>query len=128
MEMIVADSDVLIDFLRGREPMSGRIESELRRGIATTAISAFELWAGSSGSTRKARAIEDLLDSLHILPLDAEDAHEAAEIKRDLERKGKPIGMADCLIAGVCIRHKATLLTRNREHFSRVGRLMLAQE
>lgn len=124
--MMVADSDVLIDFLRGHEPLAGRIEDEIQRGMATTAISAFELWVGSIGSTRKARMIEDLLGALQILPLDAEDAREAAQIRRDLERRGKPIGMADCLIAGICIRHHAELLTRNREHFSRVGRLTLA--
>lgn len=123
--MIIADSDVLIDFLRGKEPMASRIENELKQGLATTAISAFELWAGSIDSARKARAIEDLFGAMQIIPLDAEDARQAAEIKRDLDRRGKPIGMADCLIAGVCIRHKAALLTRDREHFSRVRQLSL---
>jgi tRNA(fMet)-specific endonuclease VapC len=30
------------------------------------------------------------------------------------------MGMADYLIAGICIRHGTALLTRNEEHFRRV--------
>jgi hypothetical protein len=46
--MIVADSDVLIDALRGREPARSRIALEISSGgLATTAISAFELLAGA---------------------------------------------------------------------------------
>ena len=44
--MIVADSDVLIDSLRGKEPARSRVELELKTGqLATTAINALELLA-----------------------------------------------------------------------------------
>jgi predicted nucleic acid-binding protein len=35
------------------------------------------------------------------------------------------IGMADYLIAGVCLAHGATLLTRNLDHFRRVPELLI---
>jgi tRNA(fMet)-specific endonuclease VapC len=126
LAMIVADTDVLIDFLRGRGPMADRIALELPRGLATTVITAFELWAGTLSARRKEQAVETLLGALHILPLETDEARRAAGVRRDLEAMGKPIGMADSLIAGICLHHGAILLTRNRGHFERVPGLKLS--
>jgi len=42
--MIVADTDVLIDALRGREPASSRVADALRDGtLATTAVNCFRV-------------------------------------------------------------------------------------
>lgn len=124
--MIVADTDVLIDFLRGREPSAGRVELELQsRFFGTTTITAFELWAGAR-SRRQETAVAALLDAMEILALDDDGAREAAAVRRVLIRRGEDIGTADCLIAGICIAHGATLLTSNRKHFERVERLRLS--
>lgn len=124
--MIVADTDVLIDFLRGHEPMAGRIAFELERGwIATTAVTRFELKAGARGGAQQA-LVDTLLAALPVLPLDGEAADRAAEVRRHLEQQGAAIGMADSLIAGIVIRHGRVLLTRNRRHFERVPGLALS--
>ena len=69
--MIVADSDVLIDFLQGREPAAGRIRRELEHGqLATTSVTRFELMAGAA-SGRQLRLIAELLAALPCLPLDS---------------------------------------------------------
>jgi predicted nucleic acid-binding protein len=47
-------------------------------------------------------------------------------VRRALDSRGEGIGMADSLIAGTVIRHRGTLLTRNRRHFERVDGLALA--
>jgi len=123
--MIVADSDVLIDALRGREPARSRIALEISGGgLSTTAISAFELLAGARSSAERAK-VEALLAPLEVLPLDEAASREAAAVHRDLAERGKPIGNADCLIAGTCLAHNAVLLTRNRAHFERVRELRL---
>jgi tRNA(fMet)-specific endonuclease VapC len=126
--MILADTDVLIDYLRGEGREAERIALELEHGLATTVVTAFELWAGAIGSTKRERAVDALLGALTILPLDAEDARCAASLRRDLERAGKSIGMADSLIAGICVRHRAMLITRNRAHFERIPNLTLSGE
>jgi predicted nucleic acid-binding protein len=41
--------------------------------------------------------------------------------------RGIDIGMADSLIAGICLVRGATLLTRNRRHYDRIPGLMLAE-
>ncbi|MFH1469609.1 MAG: type II toxin-antitoxin system VapC family toxin [Pseudomonadota bacterium] len=124
--MIVADTDVLIDFLRGQGPLQDRIAFELEHGLATTAITAFELWAGAVGSERRERAVGALLRAMPILPLDAPCARRAAEVRRTLEQQGRSIGMADSLIAGICVEQRAVLITRNRAHFERVPDLVLS--
>jgi tRNA(fMet)-specific endonuclease VapC len=123
--MIVADSDVLIDFLRGREPGHQRIQLELRTGrLATTSINAFELLSGAA-ATKEHTKVSTLLNAVKVLPLEERAADLAAGVRRNLEAGGNGIGMADYLIAGVCLAHNATLLTRNRDHFSRVPDLQI---
>lgn len=125
--MIVADSDVLIDALRGHAPVAERIALELGSGaLATTAVTAFELWSGAQ-SPRALSQVRTLLSALTVLPLDREAADRAAEVRRDLEASGTPIGMADYLIAGICLTRSAILLTRNRAHFERVTGLNLGR-
>ena len=98
--MIVADTDVLIDYLHGSMPMASRVELELQsRTFATTAVSAFELWAGAR-SARQASAVELSLAAMTILPLDAESARRAAEVRRQLRAHGEDIGTSACGRAG----------------------------
>ena len=93
--MIVADTDVLIDFLRGHGLVADRIAFEIERGLSTTTVTAFELWTGSTGSQRRENAVNALLSALRILPLDPVSARTAAQIKGDLQTSGRTMGMAD---------------------------------
>ncbi len=125
--MIVADSDVLIDALRGREPAASRVARELNAGaLATTVISVFELVSGArSDKTRE--KIERFLAPVMVLALDDPAARAAAAVRSALEAAGTPIGTADYLIAGICLSRSATLLTRNRAHFGKVPDLRLGE-
>jgi tRNA(fMet)-specific endonuclease VapC len=124
--MIVADTDVLIDFLAGQDPAAARVALEIQSGdLATTAVTRFELLAGARDRTAEDLVLR-LLDALHTLPLDRAAADRGAAIQRSLGRKGGGIGMADSLIAGIVLAHDGMLLTRNRKHFERVEGLKLA--
>jgi tRNA(fMet)-specific endonuclease VapC len=125
--MMVADTDVLIDFLEDRAPAANRIALELDRGqLRTTVITRFELLAGAK-TARQLKHVGELLAALPCLPLDEPAADAAAEIRRTLERDGVGIGMADSLIAGIVVIHRGVLLTRNRLHFERVPGLSLGR-
>jgi tRNA(fMet)-specific endonuclease VapC len=124
--MTVADSDVLIDFLNGREPACSRVRSELSTGrLATTSINAFEIVSGALAK-RDQKKVHTLLDAMTILSVDGRAAELGARVRRDLEASGKGIGNADYLIAGVCLVHGAVLLTRNLDHFRRVPDLQIS--
>jgi tRNA(fMet)-specific endonuclease VapC len=123
--MFLADTDVLIDFLRGTGE-ADRIALVIGTGrFCTTAITAFELWAGSKTPSQIA-TVESLLEALTILPLDSASARRGGEIRRQLERNGMAIGMADCLIAGIAVERNAILITRNRKHYERVPGIRLS--
>src|SRR5215470_594462 len=111
--MTVADTDVLIDFLSASEPAAGHVRAELQDGnLATTVITRFELLSGAR-SAKAMRAIGELLESIRSLELDSKAADRAAAVRRSLERKGRTIGMADSLIAGIVLTVSGVLLTRN---------------
>lgn len=124
--MMVADSDVLIDFLRGRDPWAGRIKLEIATGhLATTAINTFELLSGAKSDADREK-VERLLAALTVLGVTPHASQRAADIRRGLEAAGQGIGLADYLIAGVCLVNGGVLLTRKREHFGRVPDLHLS--
>lgn len=123
--MTIADTDVLIDFLGGREPGATAVAAGIDRGdLATTVISRFELLAGAR-TAKQSAGIRQLLSQVPDFPLDAASAESAAEVRRELDKRGAPIGMGDSLIAGIALRRRARLLTRNARHFARIPALVL---
>lgn len=126
MALKVADTDVLIDFLAGREPSAGAVLKAREDGsLVTTSVTRFEILSGARDEEERAMCLK-LLDALRTLPLDAKAADQAARVFRSLETAGQRIEPGDCLIAGIALHHGAHLLTRNRRHFERVKGLVLA--
>ena len=123
--MIIADTDVLIDFLAGTGPGMEAVAHHLKQGnLCTTVITRFELLCGARTKKQK-RLISQLLRTLPALPLDESATDSAAAIRNDLRAVGKEIGMADSLIAGIVLDNDCILLTRNRKHFEPIDGLKL---
>jgi tRNA(fMet)-specific endonuclease VapC len=125
LALILADTDVLIDYLSGVSP----VREQLSRYIAsdrlwTTAISCFELLSGAAEG-RRGDAIRRLVDSLSVLSLDRDAAQRAAEVRRHLDEQGQSIGVANSLIAGIALVHDLPIFSRNQKHFARVPDLEL---
>ena len=122
--LVVADTDLLIDFLRGGDPGAGWVRDRLRAGnLRITAISAFELRLGADFVAR--RGPIELLLVHQTLPLDLSAAILAGEVLSRLRSAGHGIGVGDALVAGTCIRFDLPLATRNRREFERVDELTL---
>jgi predicted nucleic acid-binding protein len=127
LAVIIADTDVLIDFLVGAQPVANQIVEYIKtEQVQTTAVTSFELLSGADESKR-GQAVRRLIDALHVLPLDRDAARRAAEVRRKLDRAGQAIGMADSLIAGIVLAHGLRLFTRNQAHFQRVENLELVK-
>jgi tRNA(fMet)-specific endonuclease VapC len=123
--MIIADTDVLIDYLAGRGEADAVERFLAGGGLQTTVITRFELLSGAKNKKQLVR-LTQLLAAIPSLPLDNAAADSASEIRRFLERSGHSIGIADSLIAGIAISNGGALLTRNRGHFERVPGLRMA--
>jgi predicted nucleic acid-binding protein len=122
---VLLDTDVVIDFFTGREPMASEVARLLaERRACLSAVSAFELRAGIVGAKRLA-AIATLLAAVEVIPFDGPEAERAAAFYTALKAEGRLIGNADLLIAATAVEHGWPLLTRNVEHFGRVPGLAL---
>lgn len=123
--IVIADTDVVIDFFSGTEPVASAI-ADLIQGdlLALTSVTVFELYAGITGKKRL-KQIDDLVSAIAVFSLEKEDSKTAGQIYNDLKQSGNLIGNQDILIAGICITHNLPLVTRNTKHFSRISRLKL---
>ncbi len=124
--MIVADSDVLIDWLHGKGSFAVVDDALGRQDLATSSVTAYQLRAGAR-SEKAQSEVRDLLSLMSaILPFDDRAAERAGAVYRALAGAGRAIGKADLYVAGICLAEDAPLLTRNRREFERVPGLRIA--
>jgi tRNA(fMet)-specific endonuclease VapC len=122
--LVVVDTDLVIDFLRGRGPGAPLVrELIVSHRFRVTAITAFELRLGADFLARR----DDILRVVRsrTFPLDAASALRGGEVAATLRGAGQDIGLADCLQAGICLNFDLPFATRNRKHFNRVEGLRL---
>lgn len=123
--LLVADTDLVIDYLRGDGEGVIAMRRWLRKKrVRLTAVTAFEL-RSSRHFERQQADIAKLLRR-RTLPLDMRAALRAGAVLRHLRTEGQGIGIPDTLQAGICLRHDLPLATRNVRHFERVPGLRLA--
>jgi tRNA(fMet)-specific endonuclease VapC len=122
--LVVVDTDLVIDFLRGKGP-GATLVRELIAGhrLRVTAITAFELRVGADFLARRDDILR--LARSRTFPLDSASALRAGDVAASLRGAGQDIGLADCLQAGICLNLDLPLATRNRKHFDRVAGLRL---
>lgn len=126
--MYVLDANIVIYHFKGVGQVQARMRTIPFDEIAVPTVVLFELYVGlakSRNSTKRSQQLEALTAQSIILPFDKASAHQAAQIRAELERKGQPIGPIDTLIAGIAIAAQATLVTHNMREFSKVEGLML---
>ena len=121
---LLADTDLVIDFLRGRGPGAELLPRWLRtRRLRLSVITLYELRGGRDWDARGVPIQALFLDGP--VPLGRDAALQAGAIEATLRTQGAPIGVADTLQAGICRSHGLPLATRNTQHFRRVEGLEL---
>ena len=94
--------------------------------VAVAAITASELLHGIHRADtavrreRRLRHIEDILNSVSVLPFDLDTARIHARIWADLAARGQLIGAHDLIIAATALAHELPIVTLNPGHFERV--------
>jgi len=122
---ICIDTNVLIAFLKGRDPAATALEWIVRNTqVFVTAITAYELLFGVARANRRIGE-DQLLEVMAILPFDAPSAARAATLHDALIRSNQDIGVKDVMIAAICQQHDLPLLTLNERHFNRVEGLTI---
>ena len=74
-------------------------------------------------SVRRLQAFIASLPSMEVLPFADSAAILAGQVAGELERLGRPIGIADSMIAAIALDQGLELVTGNTAHFQRVQQL-----
>jgi len=124
---ICVDADVIIDYLRGREPGKSAFANWRKKAeVLITSITAFELLLGANLSSKREERIievESLLNQHEILAFDRDSANEAAKKGAELRVKGTVVEIRDLLNASICLSRKIPILTKNKAHYERITML-----
>lgn len=118
--MLLLDTSVLIEVLRGRE--AARRLDELRETQPPPlicAINVYEVWRGAR--TPEEGAIRRLLDALRTVPLTAREGEMAGIWRRDFASRGVTLSQSDCLVAAAAVSAGASLATGNPKDFPMPG-------
>ena len=113
----LVDTDILIDYLRGR-PAAVRFVTGHTDRIIRSATSVAELYAGVRGRARdpERRALADFLELFPIVPVSADIAKAGGLYRRDYARS-HGVGLADAVIAATAVSSDAMLITLNVRHY-----------
>ena len=114
---ILVDTDVLIDFLRGREQAVSFVSFEADRIILSSIVVA-ELYAGvrgGKGDTEQS-TLERFLSLFRVVPVTSAIARLGGLYKRDYG-KSHGIGLADAVVAATATLENAELKTLNVKHY-----------
>jgi tRNA(fMet)-specific endonuclease VapC len=123
------DTCALSDFARGDANTLNRLKSTPPALIAVSSITAMEIEFGLALDAARARKLAPvmraLLQSVNVLPYAVEDARATAALRAALQKRGRPVGAYDALIAGCALARGLVLVTSNEREFSRIGGLRI---
>ncbi len=117
---LLIDTDVLIEYLRGRSEAVEYLEG-LTEDLYLSVISVAELFAGVKGDEEE-KFLKQFLLAFVVLPVTEKTARRGGFYRRDYGRS-HGTGLADALIAATAEENGADLATFNRRHFPVVSRL-----
>lgn len=126
--MIVLDTNVISALMR-QEPerlVVKWLDAQPAASVWITSVTVMEIRFGleTMPKGRRQRSLiasfELMLKSMiegRIASFDAEAGMRAAEVMAQRKRKGRPIEVRDTMIAGIVLANRASLATRNTQHF-----------
>ena len=118
--MTLVDASSWIEFLRGRDSVSGqRVKTLLARGDAAWCdMTLVELWNGAQGITEK-KALEELEEELRLYPVNEQVWTSARILARRCREKGVTAPSPDIVIAA-CAANNKLRLEHCDNHFDKI--------
>jgi tRNA(fMet)-specific endonuclease VapC len=122
------DTDIYSEILKAVDQTITRNAVAYRQaqGVLTlSTITVMEVIRGfqKNQSQRKLQDFLSAIASEEVLTFDQPAAELAGRIAGELERVGRPIGLADPMIAAIALNHSLELVTGNTTHFQRIQQL-----
>jgi hypothetical protein len=120
---VLPDTDVLVDFLRGRERAVAFVRTNGDRILLSPIVLA-ELYAGVKGDEEEA-ALDEFASLYRVVPLTGDLAKTAGILRRDYGGS-HGVGLADALLAATARAEKADVATLNVKHYPMIQGLQAA--
>jgi tRNA(fMet)-specific endonuclease VapC len=122
------DTDILSEIGKGIDPVVARNATDYRRAFSHytfTTVTVMEVIRGfqRKQSFQRLQAFLTSLPLMEVLPFPQPAAELAGRIAGELERVGRPIGIADTMIASIALEYGLEVATGNTAHFQRVQQL-----
>jgi tRNA(fMet)-specific endonuclease VapC len=129
MKNYLLDTNICIYLIKERPPeVLARFQQIQMKQIYIPTIVIFELYYGiekNNSQKRNLTVLEKFIAPFSVVDFTIEAAKKAAQIRSDLEKQGKPIGVYDLQIAACALSLNMTLLTNNTREFERIHGLKL---
>jgi predicted nucleic acid-binding protein len=114
MKNVLIDTDILINFLRGKKNARNFLLSLSEENtLYCSVITVAEIYAGMYKEEKE--RTDDLVDSLNIVEINRAIAEKAGSYKYETRRQ--KLELDDCLIAASAFYIKAALATGNGKHY-----------
>ena len=128
MNRSLLDTDILSEVGKAIDPVVARNAATYRTTFGQYTLSTVTVSEVIRGFQKKqnlarVQAFIASLPSMEVIPLADSAAILAGQIAGELERVGRPIGIADCMIAAIALDHGLELVTGNTAHFQRVQQI-----
>lgn len=123
------DTCVLSDFARGDDVTLARVKATAPAEVVISSVTVMEVEFGlalNPGRARKlAPVLRAMMAAVTVAAYDSADAHATAALRAALQKRGRPIGAYDALIAGCALARGLVLVTSNEREFGRVSGLVV---
>ncbi|MGD9940914.1 MAG: type II toxin-antitoxin system VapC family toxin [Clostridia bacterium] len=125
--MYYLDTNTCIYFLNGTfKSLLAEFKLHKPEDIKIPSLVKAELLLGVEKSQRKEMnkvVYNKFLEPFEVISFDDESAVLYAKIRAELEKKGKPIGPNDLIIAATVMSRKGILITHNTKEFTKISGL-----
>lgn len=123
--LVLADTDIWIDYLSGRGSHTGDVLAALARSgtLGLAGIVLTELLRGVRGEDRR-QQVEAELGGATFIEASRSAWRRAGEILSELDASGQPVPPSDAILAALAIEGDHEILTRDK-HFERIPGLRL---
>jgi len=124
------DTNICSYVLRSRpQSVKARFDEAGPGSLAVSTVVLAELLYGAERHPKASairREIRDLVSRLDVIPWDEDAAEHYGSLRAALEKKGKPLGAMDLMIAAHARSRGATLVSNDVRHFREVEGLLVA--
>jgi predicted nucleic acid-binding protein len=116
MQLVLIDTDVLINYMRGGVGACNFIGEILDNDCACVSpVTIYEVYAGMRPSEKE--KTDAMISSMHLIDLTANIAKVAGSRWCKYRQHGITLSGTDCMIAATAITNNCQLLTHNVKHF-----------